>query len=206
MSLPRLTLEKFCGTDAVGYYTAVSALSGVSLMVVAAIGQTVTPRLARYYTEHQRAFRWLLLKVLLLLLVLGLAGLGVAVIAGKLILSLLFKPEYAAYNGLLIKVMLAGTMLFLFTGLNMGLTATRRFGVQLPIYAAAALACGVSSYLLIPWLGVDGAAWAVLICYSVGSAGCAVLLLQADRASPAAAAARAAVTHDGPETESPAGV
>ena len=188
MSIPRLTLDKVCGTEAVGYYVAVSSLLSVGVLLVGAIGQTVCPRLARYYDENRRAFRALLLKTILVAVALGGGAILVSAVCGRWVLTLLFTPAYGEYQGLFVELMVAATVLYLFSCMNVALTAARQFGVQLPIYALAALACGVSSYVLIPRLGTHGAAWSVMICYGVGFIGCWIALLLAERRNPLGAA------------------
>jgi O-antigen/teichoic acid export membrane protein len=188
MSIPRLTLDKVCGTETVGYYGAVSSLTMVGLMLVGAIGQTVSPRLARYYDESRRAFWALLLKTVLVSAALGGGAILVSAVWGRWVLSLLFTPAYGEHQVLFVELMVAAAVLYLFSCMNVGLTAARQFGVQLPIYALAALACGVSSYVLIPSMGTHGAAWAVLICYVVGFTGCLIALVLADRRTPVRAA------------------
>jgi O-antigen/teichoic acid export membrane protein len=188
MSIPRLTLDNYCGMEAVGYYAAVSSLPAVGVMLVGAICQTVSPRLARYYDENRRAFWTLLLKTVWVSAALGGSAILVSVLCGRWVLTLLFTPAYGAQAGLLIELMVTGLVLYLFSCMNVGLTAARQFGVQFPIYALAALACGVSSYVLIPRMGTHGAAWSVLICYVVGFVGCLIALVLADRRNPVRAA------------------
>lgn len=184
ISIPRLTLDKYCGTDAVGYYTAISALVSVGVVLEGAIGQTISPRLARYFAENRRAFWWLLLKAVGVSVAFGLGGVALSAVAGRQILSLLYTPAYGEHHVLLIELALAGTLLFSFSTLNVGLVATRRFGVQLPVYGLAAMACGVASFVLVPRMGLHGAAWAMVICNSVGLIGCALAILVTDRRCP----------------------
>jgi len=184
MSIPRLTLEKYGGTDAVGYYTALSALISCGMLLGGAIGQTISPRLARYFVENRRAFRSLLLKALGVALLLGLCEVAGSAIVGRQILSVLYTPEYGEQYVVLVELALADTLLFMFSTVNVGLVATRQFGVQLPVYGTAALACGLASVVLVPRIGIHGAAWACVIANGVGLIGCAVALFQADRRFP----------------------
>lgn len=203
MSIPRLTLERYVGTDAVGYYTAISALVSLGIMLEGAIGQTVSPRLARYFVENRRAFWWLLLKAVGLSLSLGLSGVALSAVAGRQILSMLYTPAYGAHHVLLIELALADTALFMFSTLNAGLIATRRFGVQLPVYGLAAVTCGIANLVLVPWIGIHGAAWAGVICNSVGLIGCAVALYVAVRRSPVDVRPAASPRPPAPGAESP---
>lgn len=176
MSIPRLTLDRYCGTDAVGYYTAISAIITFGNMLEGAIGQTISARLARYFVENRRAFRILLLKALGLSAALGLSGVALSALAGRQLLSILYTPAYGAHYMLFVELALAGTMWFSFSTLNVGLVATRRFGAQLPVYALAALACLIASIVLVPRIGLHGAAWAMVCCHGIGLIGCAVAL------------------------------
>ena len=80
----------------------------------------------------------------------------------------MFKPEYAQYNNILVWTAVSGAVLFIFSFLNCGLNAARKFGVQIPIYAGAAAINLLLAFLFIPRFGMVGAVWAIIGTYSFG--------------------------------------
>jgi O-antigen/teichoic acid export membrane protein len=178
-SVPRLMLEKFVGAEEVGYFAAISSLLVLGNMLTNAMGQTVVPRLAKHYDQDRRAFLILLGKLVGLALAVGTAGILVAVLFGRPVLSLLYTPAYAEPGkvSLLIHLMVAGCVLCLFACANVALTAARKYAVQLPLYGLAALAGVVSAYALVPRYRTIGAAWSLTICYAVGCLGCTLVLV-----------------------------
>lgn len=171
-SLPRLFLDKFSGREDVGYFVAMSSLLVAGTLIVAALTRSVSPRLAKYYAENIKAYKSLLLKLILIGIVLGVTGIIIAVSAGKLILTILFKPEYAEHSNVFVIIVMAGLLLILFSFMNVGLTAARKFAIQVPIYATCAIACCLCSLCLIPKFGMKGAAISLIVCYTIGLTGC----------------------------------
>jgi O-antigen/teichoic acid export membrane protein len=172
ISIPRLFLDKFSGRQEVGYFVAISSLLAAGTLIATALTQTVGPRLAKYYEENIKAYEVLLLKLVVLGIGLGITGIVIAVFAGKLILTILFRAEYGQYNNVLVILAIAGLLLILFSFMNVGLTAARRFLIQVPLYIICAVVCGVSAICLVPRYGMFGAAISLIFCYLVGFIGC----------------------------------
>jgi len=168
-SIPRLVLDKYFGKAEVGYFAAISSLLVVGTMGIAALSQAVIPRLAKYYFENIRGYKLLIGKLVGIGFAMGISGVVISSLFGKWILTMLFRPDYARYNYVFIWITVAGTGLFLFTFMNCGLNAARKFKIQVPIYGLAAGLCGVLSLLLIPHYGMIGAAWSIIGCYGFGA-------------------------------------
>jgi O-antigen/teichoic acid export membrane protein len=167
-SIPRLVLDKNYTKEQVGYFAAISSLLVVGTMTLAALSQSVSPRLARYYLDNLPAYKRLVGKLIIIALVLGCMAILVSVFLGEHILKFLFKPDYAQHNNIFIWVTVSGAVLFVFTFLNTALNAARQFKIQVPIYGLAALICGLSSLILIPSHGMKGAVWSIMLCYIFG--------------------------------------
>jgi O-antigen/teichoic acid export membrane protein len=180
-SVPRLVMDKFIGRAEVGYFAAMSSLLAVGYMLMMALGQSAMPRLAKYYVENRQGYKLLLTKLTTVALVIGVTGVVVSILFGKQILTLMFTLEYAKHHGVFIQIMIAGSILLLFSCMSAGLTAARKFAVQLPIYAVTALVCMISAFLLIPTYGISGAAWSLLICYIAGFSQCLFFVILAVR-------------------------
>jgi len=168
VSIPRLILDKQSGTGELGYFVALSALMIVGSILVQALGQVVSPRLAKYYVSNIGAYKRLVLKLLTISSLIGVAGVVVSVVAGEHILVFLFKPDYASYTSTLNYLMIAGFGLWVFSSMITSLNAARKFKIQILIYILCVLSCFVSSVLLIPKWGISGACWSLIICHFVG--------------------------------------
>src|SRR5205814_519886 len=81
---------------------------------------------------------------------------------GRPLLTLVYAPEYAAHEVVLIWLAVATGVGFLAQALGYAVTAARRLPEQLPIALLSLVVCTVGSYLLVPRYGLVGAAWAVL--------------------------------------------
>jgi len=107
---------------------------------------------------------------------LGIAGIGVAVFFGHLLLTLLYRPEYAEHTDVLIAMMVGGAFTYVAGLMASAVTAARCFARQIPVLATAVGAATLASYLLVPSHGLLGAAFAVIITSTVLGAGEVVLL------------------------------
>jgi O-antigen/teichoic acid export membrane protein len=183
-SIPRIVLDGYCGQKGVGYFGAISSLLAIGTMFAAALGQATSPRLARYFVEDRRSYVKLLIKLLMAGLLIGTFSVLLSVVFGKFILTFLFAKDYADFTGIFIKIMIAGAVLILFSFVNIGLTATRSFRVQILIYFIAVSSCLLSSLLLIPSYGISGAAWSILISYLIGFVLCTIFLIMAVKKLP----------------------
>ncbi len=180
VNIPRYVIEHRVGAAELGVFAALASLLTAGNVVVSALGQSATPRLATYFHERRiRAFRRLMGILVLLGVALGVAGVAVAVAAGAPLLRLLFGARYADRADVLVVLMGTGLALYLSSLLGYGLTAARRFGIQLPIFTAAALACAGACAVLVPRYGLAGAAWAWTVSLVVGVA---ASLLELERA------------------------
>lgn len=172
-NVPRYAIEAKLGTRELGAFAAVASFMTAGAMVINALGQSATPRLARYFAERDlRRFRGLSLRLLGLSAALGAAGVAGAALLGGFVLSLLYRPEYAAYNGLFVAVM--GASVLSYTGAMLGyiMTSARAFAPQMPLLAATAATASAASWILIPAIGLHGAPAAVALaaCVQIGGA------------------------------------
>jgi O-antigen/teichoic acid export membrane protein len=92
-NIPRYFVEHYLGESALGYFAAMAYMFVAGNTVMAAMGQSAMPRLARYFESDRSAFAHLLKNMMLLGAVVGIAGVGVAVSFGPTILRLLYRAE-----------------------------------------------------------------------------------------------------------------
>ena len=181
-SIPRYFVEGRLGSAELGIFSALASLLSAGSLVVAAFGQSIFLPVARACAALDRAkFRSYVG------LATGLGGAlgGVAVLAsalfGRDILTHLFRPEYGGRADILVRLMIAGTVTFIASGLGYVLTAARSLRPQIPLLVATALAgAGISAWS-ISRHGLSGAADAVLVSALVQLVGTGVLILRIDR-------------------------
>lgn len=163
-NVPRYFVEHYGGTSELGIYAALAYLVLAGGMVVMAMGQSATPRLAQLHAQgNRRAYFRLLRQLLGLGAGLAVAGMFVAVFFGEYLLGLLYGEEYARKSDVLVWLMAGGGFAYLVSFSSCGILAARRFFVQLPIMAASVGATALSAALLVPSRGMMGGAMAFLV-------------------------------------------
>jgi len=163
-NIPRYFIERYLGERELGIFAAMSYLMVVGSIVVSALAESASPRLAKYYAAgNSTAFCTLLLKLVGVGLMLGAGGVFVAVVAGREILTLLYKPEYAERADLFAWLMVAAGIGYVSSFLGSGMTAARYFLVLMPLFALATGTSAIAGLWLIPTQGVRGAAIALIV-------------------------------------------
>ena len=186
-NLPRYAIERALGAPGLGVFAAVASFAAVGATIINALGQAATPRLARYFSHRDLArFRRLMLQLAGLSLALGAAGVLVSALFGKLVLRLVYRPEYAVHAPLLVAVMAAAVPGYLAIAFGYLITSVRAFAAQVPLFCAVAASCAVASWWLVPRFGLTGAALALAIASGVQILGDIWILARACRRSEAA--------------------
>jgi O-antigen/teichoic acid export membrane protein len=163
VTIPRTFLEHHFGEGDLGIFAALSYLVIAGMTVATALGQSSLARLSRYYASRDlRKFRRTVFKLVTLGIGLGLAGVAVAALVGRPMLTLLYSEEYAAHSRLFILIMAVGGVQFVVTLLGAPATAMRAFRGQLVIFFINVLVILVLSMVLIPRYGMTGAALSLL--------------------------------------------
>ena len=177
-SIPRFFIEQILGERALGIFSALVFMLAAGSMVVVALGQSAFTRLARYYATENLVEFWLLLRRLLVFgAALGVCGIIVARLAGREILTLLFRVEYAEYAYLLPWLMVAASLGYVAQCLGFGMTAARYYKPQILLFVLTNLSVGMASYWLVPRQGLEGAVFALLISTIVQLLGSVMILL-----------------------------
>jgi O-antigen/teichoic acid export membrane protein len=101
----------------------------------------------------------------------------VSKLAGREILTLLFRPEYAERAELLLWIMAAGGVLFMAQFLGFGMTAAGYYNSQVLLNILANLSLFAACYWLVARQGLLGAIFAMLIAAVVQLAGSALVLV-----------------------------
>ncbi len=186
-SLPRYFVERHFDQASLGIFGAIGYLSVVGSMVVGALGESITPRLARAIARNDKS-EFFVLSVKLAGLGAGIGAVGVAIswAAGPMILTLLYGPEYAEHDDLLVWVLLAAAVGYAASFSGYAITAARFFRSQIPLFIAVTLTNALACNWLVPWLGLRGAALSLLTAACVQLLGTWLILWYGLSAEPMA--------------------
>ena len=162
-NVPRYFLKSQAGAESLGVFVGLLALTQLGSLVVNALGQAASPRLAIAFQGGQRRdfFRLMARLVIVGGLLGSLAVLFVAV-AGSKILMRLYGPEYAAHGPAFLLLMVSAAVLYMAGPLGYAATAAHRIRLQ-PIVHAVNLMVTIAA---VWWVGVAdvwGMAWVMLV-------------------------------------------
>ena len=181
-AVPRYFVEAYRGSTELGIFSAIASLVTAGSLVVSAFGQSIFLPVARARATGDRTkLRGFILQAAALGGLLGGAAILSSALFGRQILTLLFRPEYGEHAGILVRLMLAGTVMFVACGLGYVMTAARSLNAQIPLLLASVLAAAGVSAWSIPRNGLRGAADALLVAALVQLAGSALVLRRIDR-------------------------
>lgn len=166
-NIPRYFLEKSFGERELGIFAAMAYLMVFGTTVISALGQSASPRLAKHFAANDLSgFRILLLKLISLGIFCGIAGIIIVYFFGKDLLTLLYSSEYAIYSDVLILIMVASSLSYISSFLGVAMTSARHFKIQLPITLLSFVVIIVTSFTLIPDIGLKGAAIGMICLYA----------------------------------------
>jgi len=180
-NIPRFFIEKYWGARELGIFAAIYAPAAAGRFILTAMGSAASRRLAKYFTlGDKKSFVSLLCKLAGMGLLMGGVGIGIAALAGREILNLLYRPEYAEYSGTFLWLMVATGIYYLAIFMGYAMTAARRFWAQIPLFASTGMVSALACYHLVPNHGLPGAAFSeilaqvttltgsvIVICYAI---------------------------------------
>ncbi|HSL71530.1 MAG TPA: hypothetical protein VK864_14890, partial [Longimicrobiales bacterium] len=151
------------GTAELGIFAALLYTAMASRVLIGAVGQSASPRLAKLYEAGDAAaFRRLHGKLMRFGIAVGLLATAGAALLGEPFLRLVYGPEYAARNDLFIGMAAVAGVIHLVSFQGYTVTAARYFRAQLPVSIAVAATTLTSAFLLVPRFGAGGAVGALL--------------------------------------------
>ncbi len=164
LNIPRYYLERFLGENDLGVFAALAYPLTVGLIIINALGQSASPRMARYFEKGEiKKFKKLLLKLTGFGLILGMAIFLLSLFWGGYLLAFMYKPEFSRYETEFLWLTFAAGIEYTFSFMGYGMTATRFFKIQPIIYfISIAISVGLG-YILIPSYGMLGAAFLLVI-------------------------------------------
>lgn len=162
--IPRYVVADAWGEAQLGVFAAMFYMTVVGGMVIGAVADPASPKLARYFAAGDRAgYRRLIVRLVTLAASLGFLGFSVAAVAGGPLLSMLYRPEYAQHLDAFLWMMAAGLPMYVASVLGVGLNAMRRFHVQVPLPLMNLLMVWLLALWLIPGHGLIGASQVVFL-------------------------------------------
>ena len=163
-NFPRYFVEQFGGKAELGIFGALCAPLYAMHTLTKSLESSASAQLARLHAGgDMRGFRRLLGRLMATHTAVALAGVAVAWLFGRPLLTLLFNADYAEHVDVFVAIMWA-TLVATSTGVMMtALIAARFIQIQLPLIAATSLAALVACWCLVPTFGMHGAAWSLAI-------------------------------------------
>jgi len=164
VNLPRYLIENHLGKEELGLFAAMAYFVTAGQMVVSALCQPASPRLANVFAQGNfRALRKLLLQVVAACALLGIVGVAVALLLGDQLLGILYGEAFAGRGDVFVWIMLTGLIIYIAIPFGYALTAMQKFRIQPLLFGGVLIVNGVAGYLLIQSYGIVGAVWGWLL-------------------------------------------
>jgi O-antigen/teichoic acid export membrane protein len=176
-NIPRYLVEHYLGHGQLGIFASLAYVATASSLVINALGQSAAARLSRMFAAQQfDGFAKLIKKFILLGALIGVAGVPAALLFGRMVLTFLYRSEYADSFNVFITIIATTSLFAMAAFLGYGLTAARCFKRQMIGVGAATLATLSLAPILVPRFGLMGAAFTLLAGAFVQLIGFALLL------------------------------
>jgi len=162
-NIPRFFIERYLGEHSLGIFAALAYVMVAGTTMVRALGHSLSPVMARYYNDGRRKSFYRSIAFLLAAGIgIGLAGMGIAALAGRWILRIMYTPEYANHASLFVYIMFASLFLFVAQLLDYALAVVRNFHAQMTLAIVVSGVTLLLSFWRIPRAGLWGASQALL--------------------------------------------
>ncbi len=180
LNIPRYFIQQHLGIAELGIFSAISTLLASGSVVINAMGQAAAPRLSTAFSDRNKKKFFVILSGLVAASFgLGGAGLTIAIFFGRQAMALIYRPEYSTRQDVLVWLMAASGLYYLGSTFGYAVTAVRCFSPQMTLFAIAALTTALASLALVPRMGLEGAAVAILVSSAVQCVGSFLLLYKA---------------------------
>ena len=178
LSMPRYFIHAKLGEDELGIFSAMAYTTVAVATFADALGHSTIPWLSRLYAGgYLAAFRSSLAKLAVAGAAVSLLGLVTVQVFGASLLRILFSAEYAAHASVFVWLVAAAGISCVASLLNYGITSTRCFAIQVPMFVLVVGANVLACAWLIPKNGLTGAALAMVIAALVHLGATSAILL-----------------------------
>ena len=170
-NVPRYLIGQMRGVRELGVFAVLGYILIAGSMIVNALGQSATPRLALYSSQgRRREFRSLSNRLMLVGFALGASGVLAARTFGRQIITMAYGREYAQNSRMFMWLMIAAAFSYMASFAGYSLTAARHFRVQMPLFGFITVLTFVLCFVMVKADGATGAAKAL------AAAGCVQLI------------------------------
>jgi O-antigen/teichoic acid export membrane protein len=185
--LPRYFIEWACGTASLGIFAALAAFASIVSPLSLAMGQAITPRLAKAADTDRPRFLALRRRLVLFNAALGAGGALVAALAGPLLLRYAYTAQYAEHSAVLVWIFAAVAAGYIASAYGVSFSASRYFVHLLYVQVAGTLVLALAAWIATPRFGLVGAAGAMVVQGLFSAVICSLLSARLDRrrAAPA---------------------
>jgi O-antigen/teichoic acid export membrane protein len=164
VNVPRYFLEHYWDEASLGYFSSVAYIMVVGNMVVLALGQSAMPRLAEScLVKDVGVVKRLVLNLIQAGAVVGVAGVLVALLFGRRLLTLMYRPDYAEHLDVFVWLMVAQGTSCIAAPLWYVLMSAQFYRVLTGFAIALIGIISINCLWLIPTYGLIGAAWAICV-------------------------------------------
>src|SRR5579859_201595 len=178
LNMPRYFIHARFGEHQLGIFSALAYTTVVVATFADALGHATIPRMARFYANGNLVgFRASLLHLVALGAAFSLAGFVVVRFLGARLLTTLFSAEYADHAEVFVWLVAAAGISCIASLLNSGITSAQCFRIQVPMFLLVVGSNALACTWLVPSIGLQGAALAMVIASLVHlAAACGILV------------------------------
>ena len=163
-NIPRYMIDHYVGSYDLGVFASIAYLGFAGTMVVTAVGQSASPRLAKYHASGDTAaYCRLVWQLLGINAFIGIGIILLMALAGGPILGLLYGSDFVQYADLTVFLLLPVAVMYLASPLARAVDAMRRFKIHMLIQCMSVAVLLLFLPGLIQSHGLKGAALAMLI-------------------------------------------
>ncbi|MEM8839154.1 MAG: hypothetical protein AAGE89_13750 [Pseudomonadota bacterium] len=161
-SVPRIVLDQYETTAALGVFAAISHLLLIGMLALNSLGAAITPRVAKYFAEHNFiAFYREIAFCVAIACFLSLAFIAVAWFAGDLIVTWIYGPGLSGYDSLVFAIALASLPLYVGSLIGFVPPALQAFRFHLLVNILTVTGTALTAFYFVPTHGILGAVYAI---------------------------------------------
>jgi O-antigen/teichoic acid export membrane protein len=163
-NIPRYFIKGYLGEAELGRFSSMAYFLVGGITIIAALGQTALPRLAKLHMALDvLRLKALILRLLLFGMALGFGGIFAAALCGEPILYILYGKEFTENSNVLTLIMVAGGLSYMSSLLGFSMTAFRQYKVQMILFFTVTCSTIILCNFLIKPYGLAGAGYAMII-------------------------------------------
>lgn len=167
-SIPKFFVEYFMDMESVGIFSATSYVSLIGGLFVSGITLTFAAKLAVIYSRGDaKKFLHIIMIQQILVLSVCLVIYLIFLLFGDKILPILYTEEFIQYQDVILLLVIATSLSFTANVFGTACTSVRLNKEQLYISIICIVIILLSGYLLVPSLGLYGAAYSMILAYVV---------------------------------------